>query len=133
MNISEAIATMALTKLLEGNPTSNADDLLEQVVFLRDRATAALAAGKPLDQAETRSTIVHLIQRHTDTLDQINLDDPAEVDCPACAGVGETYWNATRDPALEQRKTCGRCGGTGALDAIELHVTPETVTTGGQH
>lgn len=80
MNISEAIAVLAVTKLLDGtSQRTDADQLLEHVVFLHDRATKTLAAGSDLDQAETRSTLVHLIQRQADTSEVVDLSE--EVPC----------------------------------------------------
>lgn len=83
MNISEAIATNQLLRLLDGSATNtNVDDLLEHAVTLKERANKALSAGQPLDQAETRSTLVHLVQRSADGLEAFDFsaDDLAATD-----------------------------------------------------
>lgn len=39
-----------------------------------------------------------------------------QYECPRCAGVGETYHNTTRHPAMEQVTTCFLCDGEGWVE-----------------
>ena len=120
MNITEATKTVHLLRLLDGSHTGrDADQLLDAIVDLAARAEKPLQLKLNLALAETRSTLVHLLQRHADGLPAAGPEWDLAIpmaDCPSCGGSGDIQ--TRRDEyGVWQTQPCGRCGGYGEVDA----------------